>query len=81
MIFSAVIALASVGGASAGKMARIHAVIEQLQPSDAFFLVDELDIHLLAKVCYQSTLILICCGNSGDYLRRSLYRYRDSVKT
>lgn len=34
-------------------MARIRAIIEQLQPSDAFFWVDELDIHLLAKVGYQ----------------------------
>jgi putative transposase len=35
------------------KLAQIRAVIEQLQPSDAFFWVDELDIHLLAKVGYQ----------------------------
>jgi putative transposase len=37
----------------ARKLARIRDVIEQLQPSDAFFWVDELDIHLLAKVGYQ----------------------------
>jgi DDE superfamily endonuclease/Homeodomain-like domain len=33
--------------------AQIRAVIEQLQPSEALFWVDELDIHLLAKVGYQ----------------------------
>jgi len=37
----------------ARRLARIRAVIEQLQASDAFFWVDELDIHLLAKVGYQ----------------------------
>jgi transposase len=37
----------------ARRLARIRATIEQLQPSDAFFWCDELDIHLLAKVGYQ----------------------------
>jgi hypothetical protein len=37
----------------ARKLVRIRAVIEQLEPSDAFFWVDELDIHLVAKVGYQ----------------------------
>jgi putative transposase len=37
----------------ARKLARIRAVIEQLRSSDAFFWVDELDLHLLAKVGYQ----------------------------
>ena len=35
------------------RLAQIRAAIEQLQPSDAFFWCDELDIHLLAKVGYQ----------------------------
>jgi putative transposase len=35
------------------RLAEIRAVIEQLQPSDAFFWCDELDVHLLAKVGYQ----------------------------
>lgn len=35
------------------RLAEIRVVIEQLQPSDAFFWCDELDIHLLAKVGYQ----------------------------
>jgi len=37
----------------ARKLARIRAVIEHLRPEEAFFWVDELDIHLLAKVGYQ----------------------------
>lgn len=38
------------------RLARIRSVIEHLQPSEAFFWCDELDIHLLAKVGYQWTL-------------------------
>jgi transposase len=37
----------------ARRLAQIRATIEQLQPTDAFFWCDELDIHLLAKVGYQ----------------------------
>ena len=32
------------------KLARIRTIIEGLQPSDALFFADELDIHLLAKI-------------------------------
>ena len=35
------------------KLARIRAIIEGLQPSDALFFADELDIHLLAKIGYE----------------------------
>ena len=35
------------------KFARIRATIERLRRDEAFFWVDELDIHLLAKVGYQ----------------------------
>jgi len=35
------------------KLARIRAVLERLRADEAFFWIDELDIHLLAKVGYQ----------------------------
>jgi len=37
----------------ARKLARTGTTIERLGRDEAFFWVDELDIHLLAKVCYQ----------------------------
>jgi hypothetical protein len=44
------------------RLAQIYLVIEHLQPSEAFFWCDELDIHLLAKVGYQWTLNRMLMG-------------------